>query len=145
MDAVGVDATFSPERPVCSARGAVVTNIAHIPQALTKVMALNGIEPDFAPEGDLSLKAWFGNNQGLDLPPELGLPVVEAMPPYDGQIAELRRHVGGVFLRQTMKDCSGASQMDPTTQVTSVHGFSVLDLAKEPLEANFALPLVHEM
>jgi hypothetical protein len=35
--------------------------------------------------------------------------------------------------------------MDPTTQVTSVHGFSVLDLAKEPIEANFALPLVHEI
>ena len=44
-------------------------------------MALNGIEPDFAPEGDLSLKAWFGNNQRLKLPPELDLPVVEAMPP----------------------------------------------------------------
>ena len=28
--------------PICSAKGAVVTNIAHIPQALTKVMALNG-------------------------------------------------------------------------------------------------------
>ena len=28
-------------------------------------MALNGVEPDFAPKGDLSLKPWFGNNQGL--------------------------------------------------------------------------------
>ena len=44
-----------------------------------------------------------------------------------------------------MKDKSGASVMDPTTQVTSVHGHSVLDLALEPLEANFALPLVHEI
>ena len=35
--------------------------------------------------------------------------------------------------------------MDDKTQVTSVHGISVLDLAREPLEANFALPLVHEI
>ncbi len=35
--------------------------------------------------------------------------------------------------------------MDPTTQVTSVHGHEVLDLALLPLEACFALPLVHEI
>src|SRR5918995_3362423 len=94
MEMFGVEGVFTPESPVCSAKGAVVTNIAHIPQALTEVMALNGIEPDFAPEGDLSLKVWFGNNQGLKLPSELDLPVVEAMPPYDAQIAELRKHAG---------------------------------------------------
>ena len=33
--------------PVASAKGAVVTNIAHIPAALTAVMKLNGVEPDF--------------------------------------------------------------------------------------------------
>src|SRR5208283_3850172 len=35
MEAFGVDALFTPERPVFSAKGAVVTNIAHIPAALT--------------------------------------------------------------------------------------------------------------
>ena len=45
MEMFGVDGVFTPDDPVCSAKGAVVTNIAHIPQALTKVMALNGIEP----------------------------------------------------------------------------------------------------
>ena len=44
-----------------------------------------------------------------------------------------------------MKDKSGASVMDPKTQVTSVHGHEVLDLALQPLEACFALPLVHEI
>ena len=145
MEMLGVDELFTPERPVCSANGAVVTNIAHIPQALTEVMALRGSEPDFAPAGDLSLKAWFGNNQGLRLPRELDLPVVAAIPPYGAQIAELNRQAGAVLLRRSMKDCSGASRMDPETQITSVHGYSVLDLAKEPLEANFALPLVHEI
>ena len=67
---------FTPESRSCSAKGAVVTNIAHIPAALTAVMALNGVEPDFAPEGNLALKPWFGNDQGLRLPTELDLPVV---------------------------------------------------------------------
>lgn len=145
MAMFGVDDIFTPQSPVCSAKGAVVTNIAHIPQALTAVMAKSGVKPDFAPRGDLSLKAWFGNAQGLTLPPELDLPVVAAVPPYDAQIAELRKQVGAVFLRQPMKDASGASAMDPRTQVTSVHGHSVLDLALEPLQASFALPLVHEL
>ena len=144
MEMFGVEGIFTPGKPVCSAKGAVVTNIAHIPQALTKVMALNGHAPDFRPGGDLSLKAWFGGNQGLKLPPELDIPVVEALPPYNAQIAELSRQVGAVMLRQSMKDRSGASQMDSGTQVTSVHGRSILDLAQQPLEANFALPLVHE-
>jgi hypothetical protein len=49
-----------------------------------------------------------------------------------------------VIARQNMKDKSGASMMDPATQVTSVHGHTVLELALQPLQANFALPLVHE-
>ena len=144
MEMFGVDGVFTPNDPVCSAKGAVVTNIAHIPQALTRVMALNGMSPDFAPKGDLSLKAWFGNNQGLTLPPELDLPVVEAQAPYDGQIKELRRHVGAVFIRQSMKDASGATVMDPATQVTSLHGVSMLEAAREPFEANLCLAVLRE-
>ena len=34
---------------------------------------------------------------------------------------------------------------DEQTQVTSVHGHAVLDLALQPLEACFALPLVNEI
>src|SRR5436190_13378248 len=90
--------------------GAVVTNIAHIPAALTAVMRENGARPDFEPEGSLALKPWFGSNQGLTLPPELDLPVVEAMPPYNEQIGALNRQIGAVFPRQSMKDASGASQ-----------------------------------
>ena len=145
MEAFGVDGVFSPRDPVCSAKGAVVTNISHIPQALTAVMALNGVEPDFAPKGDLSLKPWFGNNQGLPLPPELDLPVVEAVAPYDAQIRELRRQTGAVFVRQPMKDTSGATIMDPATQVTSLHGVSMLDAAREPFEANLCLAVLREL
>lgn len=144
--AFGTAGIFTPETPEhVSARGALVTNIADIPAALTAVMALNDIRPDFAPRGSLDLKPWIANDQGLALPPALALPPVAAPEPYAGQIAALAQQVGAVIARQSMKDRSGASAMDPKTQVTSVHGISVLDLALEPLEATFALPLVHEI
>jgi succinyl-CoA synthetase alpha subunit len=145
MESFGVDQLFTPENPVASAKGAVVVNIAHIPLALTAVMKLNNVRSDFAPRGSLSLKPWVANDQGIKLPAHLALPTVEAVLPYNGQIKTLARQVGAVIARQNMKDKSGASVMDPKTQVTSVHGHSVLDLAVLPLEANFALPLVHEI
>jgi len=145
MEAFGVSSIFTPESPVVSKKGAVVTNIADIPAALTAVMKLNGVAPDFAPRGNLALKPWLGNDQGLRLPADIGLPLVTAPEPYAAQIETLGRQVGAVVARQTMKDKSGASVMDPKTQVTSVHGHEVLDLALLPMEACFALPLVHEI
>ncbi len=145
MEAFGVEGLFSPENPIVSARGAVVTNIAHIPAALSAVMKLNGVAPDFEPRGSLALKPWIADDKGLSLPPELAMAPVTAPEPYDGQIQALAQQIGAVVARQNMKDKSGASQMDPKTHVTSVHGHSVLEMAMEPLEAMFALPLVHEI
>lgn len=144
MQAFGVDAVYTPENPVVSEKGAVVVNIAHIPAALTAVMTLQGAGTDFPPRGSLTLKPWMANDQGIALPPELALAPVAAPEPYAAQIAALARQVGAVIARQNMKDKSGASFMDSKTQVTSVHGHTVLDLALQPLQANFALPLVHE-
>ncbi|MCZ4306756.1 CoA-binding protein [Zoogloeaceae bacterium G21618-S1] len=144
MEKFDVDALYTPENPVFSAKGAVVTNIAHIPAALTAVMRANATLPDFAPEGTMELKPWFGANQGIKLPTALDLPVVEAVAPHNLHIAELARSVGTVFARQNMKDASGASQMDPRTQLSSLHGVSMLDAAQKPLEANLALALLHE-
>ena len=145
MDKFGVSDLFTPENPVCSKKGAVVTNISHIPLALTAVMKLNGVEKDFPPEGNLELKPWFGDDQGLKLPPALSIPVVKALSPYDVQIAELLKNVGAIFPRQTMKDCSGSSVMDPKTQVTKVNNISILDTAKQPLESNLCMALVREL
>lgn len=145
IEAFGVDGLYTLGNPVVSKKGAVVTNIADIPAALTAVMKLNGETPDFDSTGSLSLKPWMANDRGLSLPANLSLPPVTAMAPYDGQIDALKDQIGAVVSRQTMKDKSGASVMDSKSQVTSVHGHSVLDLALEPLEANFALPLVHEI
>ena len=144
MAKFGVDGIFTPENPVFSARGAVVTNIAHIPAALTAVMRENATRPDFEPEGSLALKPWFASTRGITLPQDLDLPVVEAVAPYNEQISQLNRQVGAVLPRQSLKDASGASQLDPKTQVATLHGVSMLDAAQYPLEANIALALVHE-
>ncbi len=144
MEKFGVDAIFTPERPVFSHKGALVTNIAHIPAALTAVMRENAARPDFTPEGSLALKPWFGSSRGLALPPELDLPAVEAIAPYNKQVEVLNRQVGTLPPRQAMKDASGASQMDAQTQVSSLHGVSMLQATQYPIEGNIALALSQE-
>ncbi|MCP8687535.1 hypothetical protein [Marinobacterium sedimentorum] len=144
QEAFGVDEIFTPDNPVVSARGAVVTNIAHIPLALTRVMALSNQQPDFAPKGDLSLKPWFGDSRGLSLPAELNLPVQEAIAPYSKQIAALDQQTGRHFPRRAMKDASGVSQMDPKTQITRLHNQSILDSSTRPLESNLCQALTGE-
>ena len=142
MDAFGVKDIFTPENPVCSKKGAVVTNIAHIPEAMTAVMKLNGVEPDFEPKGDLSLKPWFASNIGLKLPANLDMPVVDAVEPYNEQIDNINRFVGAQFPRQPMKDASGVSMMDPKTQITKINGFSLLEASEKTLEENLVMSLI---
>lgn len=144
MEKFGVSEAFTPERPVFSRQGALVTNIAHVPAALTAVMHANGMDPDFPPEGGMELKPWFGANFGLSLPVTLDIPVVEAVPPYDKQISNLNRQVGAVFPRQSMKDASGVSQMDVKTQVARLHGVTMLDASCLSFEANICLALTSE-
>src|SRR5258707_129197 len=142
MAKFGVDAIFTPEKPVFSAKGALVTNIAHIPAALTAVMRANATMPDFTPEGSLALKPWFASNQTYQLPPALDLPAVRALAPYGEQIAQLNQQVGAIPPRQPMKDASGASQMDPKTQLSSLYRVTMLEAAQYPLEANVSLALL---
>jgi succinyl-CoA synthetase alpha subunit len=144
MEKFGVERLFTPDAPCCSAKGAVVTNIAHIPAALTAVMRANATTPDFGPEGSLALKPWFGSDQGIALPACLAIPVVEAVAPYNEQIAHANGQIGSIPPRQPLKDASGASQMDAKTQVSSLHGASMLDAATHSLEANVCLALLHE-
>ena len=144
MDYFGVDAIYTPANPVFSKKGAVVTNIAHIPEAMTKVMELNGVEPDFEPKGDLSLKCWFGSNASIAVPRELDIQVVRAVSPYDEQIDAIRRQVGAQYPRVNMKDASGASMMDPKTQVTRIHNISILDASKKSLEENLVMSLLKD-
>jgi succinyl-CoA synthetase alpha subunit/citrate synthase len=144
MQKLGVEGIFSADNPVCSAKGAVVTNIADIPAAMSAVMTLNQIEPDFPPKGDLSLKCWFADDREGLLPPELEIQPVEAVSPYNEQIRLVNDQIGVIFPRQTMKDASGASMMDPETQITRLFGVSVLDVATRPYEDNLVLSLIRE-
>lgn len=145
LDAFGVRGVFTPATPHVSAKGALVTNISDIPAALTAVMALNAVSPDFAPRSGLALKTWLANDQGLGLPAEIALPIATAPEPYAQQIAALADQVGAIIGRQSMKDKSGATILDPKSQVTSVHGYGVVDLALRPLSATLALPLLREI
>ncbi len=142
-DYFGVKDIYTPENPVCSKKGALVTNIADIPEALTKVMELNGKKLDFEPRGDLSLKCWFGSNNGVALPKELDIQPVKAIEPYRGQIEALKQQVGAQINRETMKDASGASKMDPKTQVSQIHNVSILDASNQLFEENLVFALTH--
>jgi succinyl-CoA synthetase alpha subunit len=144
LNKFAVDQIFTAENPVCSARGAVVTNIADIPLAMTAVMALNQKTPDFAKKGDLSMKCWLADDLGDLLPAELNIQPVTAASPYDEQIKLVNEQIGVIFPRQSMKDASAASMMDPVSQITRLFGISILDVATHAYEDNLVLSLVRE-
>ena len=50
MQKFGIDAIFTPDKPAFSAKGALVTDIAHIPAALTAVMRANATMPTSSPK-----------------------------------------------------------------------------------------------
>ena len=104
-------------------------------------MQANAARPDFEPEGSLPSSPGSARARAC-APAELDLPVVAAANPYDRQIEHLNRQIGAVFPRQAMKDASGASQMDAETQITSLHGTSMLDAAQFPVESNICLSLL---
>ncbi|MBI5885557.1 MAG: CoA-binding protein [Deltaproteobacteria bacterium] len=142
MDYFGVKGIYTPQTPIFSKKGAVVTNIADIPEALTKVMELNGIKPDFESKGDLSLKCWLASDAGVKLPASLDVKAVKAVSPYDEQIDHINKQVGAQFPRQAMKDASGVSLMDPVSQITRVNNISILDASRRTLEENLYMSLL---
>lgn len=123
----GVD-LFNPDKPKASKKGVRIDSISDAPTAMAAVYKEIGENSDFAPKGDLSLKPWFVNDQGLDLPAKLKMAAVEAMEPYNDAIKKLGNQVGAQLTRESMRNKSGASRMNPKTDVTEVHGVPVLDL-----------------
>jgi len=135
---------FDPAAPVVSKRGVRVASIQHFPEAMKAVFACIGEEADFPQQGDLSLKLWISDSL-LKPPAELELPVVRAMSPYDQQIKEINKQVGAHYLRQNMSDKSGASRMDPVTQVAELHGRTILELSRYSMEENIYFSLAKIM
>jgi citrate synthase len=120
-----------------------VASIQFVPDAMKAVFEKMGEAPDFEPAGDLSLKPWLADGF-LQLPPDLAIPTVRALSPYDQQIAAIIKEVGAHYLRQNMADRSGASRMSRKTQLAELHGKTVLDLSQQRMEENlyFALAKV---
>ncbi len=142
-DYFGVPA-YNPDHPRVSKRGVRVSSIQHFPEAMKAVFEAIDESPDYAASGDLSLKPWISDNW-LPLPAGLDIPVVKAMSPYDHQIREINIQVGANYLRQSMADKSGASRMDPKTQVSELHGKSILDLSNYTMEENIYFSLAKVM
>jgi len=142
---------FDPANPKVSKKGVRIDSISDAPTAMTAVMKEIGVEPDFVSSGDLSLKPWFVNDQDAGVPEKLQMAKVEAMAPYNDAIKKLGNQVGAQLSRESMRNKSGASMMSPKTQITEVHGVSVLDLVKEQFAATNvfaltkALPSAEEM
>ncbi len=135
---------FDPKNPIVSKRGVRVSSIQHFPEAMRAIFKAIDEEPDFPATGDLSLKLWISDNW-FKLPEELDIPVVRAMAPYDQQIREINKQVGANYLRQNMADKSGASRMDPKTQISELHGKSILELSRYTMEENIYFSLAKIM
>jgi succinyl-CoA synthetase alpha subunit len=134
---------FDPKQPKVSKNGVRVASIHHFPDAMKAVFKAIDEKSDFEPSGNLFLKLWISDDV-FKLPPELDIPVVKAIPPYNKQITEMTRHVGAVYIRQNMRNKSGASRINPKTQVAELHGKPVLELSTNSFEENvyFALAKV---
>ncbi|MBI1754509.1 MAG: CoA-binding protein [Acidobacteria bacterium] len=139
----GVD-VFDPKTSEVSKRGVRVSSIQYIPDAVRAVYEKIGEKPDFATTGDLSLKLWLSDTM-VKVPPVLDLPLTKPPAPYDRQVVEVIKQVGAHYLRQNMADKSGASRMSPETQVSELHGKSVLDLSRRTMEENLFFALAKVM
>ncbi|MBC8366412.1 CoA-binding protein [bacterium] len=131
---------FDPENPKVSKRGVRVESIQAFPQAMQAVYDEIGEELDFESSGDLNLKLWLSDNF-MPLPAELDLPIITPLSPYDEQMESVKKQVGAHPLRQNMRNASGASRMEPNTQVSELHGKSILQLSKLTLEENIFFTL----
>ena len=135
---------FDPANPRVGVRGVRVATLQHIPEAMKAVFERLGEKTDFEKTGDLSLKLWISDNR-IKMPAHLDIPVVRAIPPYDRQIAEVQKQIGAHLLRQNMRNKSGATRMDSKTQVTEMHGKTVLELSKLTFEENVFFSLARKM
>ena len=136
---------FDPDNPKrVSKKGIRVSSIQHIPVAVKAVYSKLGWKHDFKPIGDLSLKPWMGKDFGFKLSPQLKLPLVEAMEPYNKEIKKFNRELGATYLRRRMRNASGVSRIDAKTQIAELHGVPVVDLVDYPFESNMIFALIKE-
>jgi len=71
--------------------------------------------------------------------------VVKALSPYDKEIEYVNKQLGAIYLRQNMRNASGASTMNAKTQVGELHGKGVTELAGNTYEENIYFALAKTM
>lgn len=135
---------FDPDTRGVGRRGVRVSSIQYVPDAIRAVFEKMGEPQDFETTGDLSLKPWLADSL-VPLPPDLAVPTVRALAPYDQQITAITKEVGAHYLRENMADRSGASRMSPKTQIGELHGTTVLDLSQRRIEENLYFALAKVM
>jgi succinyl-CoA synthetase alpha subunit/citrate synthase len=135
---------FSASCPQVGPRGVRVTTIQDLPAAVGAVMASLGEDPDFAAEGDLSLKPWLLNPQGRPLPESFRLEPVTPLAPYDSQLAEANRLVGACLVRESMRNASSATRVDAVSQQTELYGKPILDLIDRPFSGTCLFALLRQ-
>lgn len=136
---------FNAERPNVSERGVRVATIQDVPLAIAEVMKKIGHGPDFDPVGDLSLKPWFVNDQKHTFTGSLSITPVRAMSPYDEEIQRANKMVGAQYIRESMRNRSGATYMDRSSQLTVLHGMSLLNLVKYPFASTALFAVTKSM
>ncbi len=140
----GVDC-FDADHPVVSEKGVRIKSIQDAPKALAVVMNKIGESTDFKAIGDLSLKPWFVNDQEIKYPDHLALKKVKAINPYREQIENADKEIGAQFSRQNMRNHSGASMLNPSTQTAELQGKSILDLVTTPFALTSVFALIKEV
>ncbi len=137
---------FDPNNPdKIGDKGVRVVSIQHIPKALKAIYKKKGLQPDFEPRGNLSLKPWMGNDMGMHLPPHLKLSLVKAINPYGQEIEKANKELGAIFLRERMRNASSATRINEKTDVAELHDWPVTELIEFSVESNmiFALTKKH--
>ncbi len=133
---------FSPENPEdVSTKGIRVVSIQHIPQAVKAVLAKCDKNTDFEPIGNLGLKPWFGNDFEKNLPLKLRIPTTQAIFPYNDEITKVNKELGTTFIKQNMRNKSGASKINDDTQVAELHRKPIVDLIEKSYEINIVFTL----
>ena len=123
----------------------MVTNIAHIPAALTAVMRENAYAARLRPRGQPGAEALVRLQSGAaSCRASWTCRWWRRSPPYNEQIAALNKQIGAVLPRQTHEGCLGRVADGREDPGHSLHGVSMLDAAQYPLEANVGLALLHE-
>ena len=135
---------FDPENPKVTKRGVRIASIQDFPEAMKAVFEKIDEEADFKPYGDLSLKPWL-TDSFMKLPKDLNIPIVDAIAPYDKLIEKTNKLVGAQYLRQNMRNKSGASKMNPSTQISELHNKSILELSNHSIEENIYFSLAKIM